>query len=208
MWAIPEMRGSCLLCGYNRRLSKPNTRNCEHTAAPLNCIIVSVWPHTHIFSFPKHMWCKDDANSGKTKKDLDIGNTEGLRLVWGSAVNRQKSKVAVGALDFLACEEKIMKKSFTLMEAFDGSLLANLSVMNVFNSDSNNPLQLFTFGLRPSSLLFAQHFRVKAGEVALVNSNIRLQLFQKHLLCQFRVVRLGIYACTHTGRHTCTLRDM
>lgn len=91
---------------------------------------------------------------------------------------------------------------------FDGSLLANLSAMNVFNSDSNNPLQLFTFGLRPSSLLFAQHFRVKAGEVALVNSNIRLQLFQKHLLCQFRVVRLGIYACTHTGRHTCTLRDM
>lgn len=93
---------------------------------------------------------------------------------------------------------------------FDGSLLANLSAMNVFNSDSNNPLQLFTSGLRPSSLLFAQHFRVKAGEAALVNSNIRLQLFQKHLLCQFRVVRLGIYAYTHThtGRHTCTQRDM
>lgn len=74
-----------------------------------------------------------------------------------------KKKSAAGALDFLAFAQ--MGEDYEEIFHFDGSLLANLSGMNVFTSGLNDLLQPFTFNkcspLFPSrsSLLFVKHFR-------------------------------------------------
>ena len=144
MWVIPEMRGSCSLCGYNRRLTKPNTGNCEHTTELHHCVCHTSHEHTHTHTHTSthtnthHMFCFTE-----------------LMQRWRWQWKRSKSFERRRDFElpiFLAREETITKKSFTLMEA----LYPACQGMSVFTSGSNNPTpspSRCLINLPPSSLL-------------------------------------------------------
>jgi len=143
----------------------------------------------------------------KWKKRKRFGRRKHLRAEISLRICRKRT---VGALDSFGMWRD--REDYEEIYHFDGSLLANLSGMNVFTSGINNLLQPSTSNqsspqLHPSSLLFVEHFRVKAGQAALVNSNFKLPLLQKHLLCHVRWLGLvfiwkGTQTNTHAHAHT------
>lgn len=139
MWVIPEMRGSCSLCGYNRRLTKPNTGNCEHTTELHHCVRHTSHTHTsthtnthHMFSFTKLM--------------------QRWRWQWKRSESFERRKDFLWATDFSG----MWRDDYEEIFHFDGSPLSSLSGMSVFTSGSDNPTPSpyrCLINLPPSSLL-------------------------------------------------------
>lgn len=158
MWVIPEMRGSCLLCGYNRRLPKPNTGNCEHTTELHHCVYLTFHTqtykntHTHMHAERKEIW------------------TSEKRILWGSALTRKSS--AEGTTDYWRDREDNEE-----IFHFNGALLAYLSAWSVLTSATKNPPfsfhrpPVFPLNLRPHPcfLLFVEHLTLIVRGAALVN---------------------------------------